>query len=419
MTARAARFVPTAAGVLSLIGLVAGALLAAIWHWEGAAVIAVLLAGCWLCGIAVVFRRVSYRVEIAPDAARVVVGRECDAVVTVHAGRQANPPTVLRIPVGEATASVPVPRLRPGQIWRHSLALPTHRRQVLTLGPATAVRADPLQLMSRTTVVSEAVEIYVHPATVLPGYDATGLLRDIEGVQAPRLSPADVAFHALRDYVPGDDRRYIHWPTTARTGKMMVRQFEETRRFQHVVVLDTRWESYRTGASSRRGAREAAELAVSMAISVGLDAVHQDRDIGMWLTRGEPLPVVSARTLLDAAAEVEFVTDGDDDGARPRSSRSARADRSDAPSLAESVHQILRGQPQVSAVTVFTGSGAETSELRRAVQRIPVTATALVVQTQAPAPDDQDQLSRFQLEHAHGFRAARLRDLLRIAEVVR
>lgn len=408
MTGRSARFLPTAAGALSLAGLVVGILLALLWHWEGGAVMALLIAGCWLCGIVMVFRTVSYRVEIAPDAARVVVGRDCDAVVTVHAGRQANPPTVLQIPVGESTAAVPVPRLRPGQIWRHSIALPTHRRQVLTLGPATAVRADPLQLMTRTTVVSDAVQIYVHPTTVLPGYDATGLLRDIEGVQAPRLSPSDVSFHALRDYVPGDDRRYIHWPTTARTGRMMVRQFEETRRFQHAVLLDTRWESYR-GSSSRRGAREAAELAVSMAISVGLDAVHQDREVGVWLTRGAPLPVASARTLLDAAAEVEFVED--DDGARTRSASTPPE------SLAESVHRILREQPQVSAVTVFTGAGVDTEQLRRAAQRIPVTATGLLVQTLAPA--EADRLSRFQLEHAHGVRTGQLRDLLRIAEVVR
>ena len=36
-----------------------------------------------------------------------------------------------------------------------------------------------------------------------------GVLRDIEGAVTQDLSSSDVAFHALRDYVPGDDRRAL------------------------------------------------------------------------------------------------------------------------------------------------------------------------------------------------------------------
>src|SRR5699024_9984886 len=83
--------------------------------------------------------------------------------------------------------------------------------------------------------------------------------RDLEGTPSSDLSSSDIAFHALRDYAPGDDRSHVHWRTTARTGKLMVRQFEETRRSHVVVALDDLAEHYASD--------EEFELAVSAAAS--------------------------------------------------------------------------------------------------------------------------------------------------------
>ena len=46
-------------------------------------------------------------------------------------------------------------------------------------------------------------------------------------------------FVSLREYVPGDDPRLIHWPTTARVGTLMIREHVELRRPEFTVVLDT------------------------------------------------------------------------------------------------------------------------------------------------------------------------------------
>ncbi len=46
-------------------------------------------------------------------------------------------------------------------------------------------------------------------------------------------------FVSMREYVAGDDPRMIHWPTTARTGTLMVREHVEVRRPEFTVVLDT------------------------------------------------------------------------------------------------------------------------------------------------------------------------------------
>ena len=75
------------------------------------------------------------------------------------------------------------------------------------------------------------------------------------------LSSSDVSFHALRDYVAGDDRRNIHWKTTARTGRLMVRQFEETRRAHLLIVLDLDHEAWGSDEEFEDGVSAAASLA--------------------------------------------------------------------------------------------------------------------------------------------------------------
>ena len=44
----------------------------------------------------------------------------------------------------------------------------------------------------------------------------------------------------MRGYQEGDDLRRIHWPSVARTGELMIRQDESTRRASGLVFLDTR-----------------------------------------------------------------------------------------------------------------------------------------------------------------------------------
>jgi uncharacterized protein (DUF58 family) len=45
-------------------------------------------------------------------------------------------------------------------------------------------------------------------------------------------------YHALRNWRPGDSRRWIHWRTTARVGDLMVRQFEQQRDYDLVLLVE-------------------------------------------------------------------------------------------------------------------------------------------------------------------------------------
>jgi hypothetical protein len=68
----------------------------------------------------------------------------------------------------------------------------------------------------------------------------------------------------MREYVTGDDLRRIHWPSVARTGRLMIRQDEATRRSTATVFLDNRLDVLGPRGSA------AFERAVSVAGSLGV-----------------------------------------------------------------------------------------------------------------------------------------------------
>ncbi len=54
------------------------------------------------------------------------------------------------------------------------------------------------------------------------------------------LQHSAAEFFTMREYVTGDDLRRIHWPSVARTGQLMIRQDESTRRSTATLFLDNR-----------------------------------------------------------------------------------------------------------------------------------------------------------------------------------
>jgi uncharacterized protein (DUF58 family) len=56
--------------------------------------------------------------------------------------------------------------------------------------------------------------------------------------RARRHPAAQADLHGLRAFRSGDSPRWVHWPTTARRGELMVREFEEMPTDSLVLVLD-------------------------------------------------------------------------------------------------------------------------------------------------------------------------------------
>lgn len=336
-------------GVVSPLGWVVAATVAGLWllgaafGWQEALIAALL--GTLLFGLAVAFilGRSAYAVELDLTRTRVAVGDRAVGSVSVS-NTSAKPllPAALELPVGAATAIFQLPRLKPGQLHEDLFTIPTQRRAVIVVGPVRSVRADPLSLLRRQVFWTEPTDLFVHPRTVALVGSAAGFIKDLEGLPTKDLSSADVSFHALRDYVPGDDRRHIHWKTTARTGQLMVRQFEETRRSHLAVSLSTNLQEYASDVEF--------ELGVSVAGSIGLQAIREQRNLSV-LTQDGPLRSETGRNLLDDMTRIE-----------------GRNQRLTAVDLARTTADTV---PNASVVFFVVGPNVTPSQLRSAAASVP------------------------------------------------
>ncbi|WP_378146050.1 DUF58 domain-containing protein [Cnuibacter sp. UC19_7] len=343
-----------------LAGLVAGLLLG----WTELVVIGTAcLVLALVCALLLLGRRAG-RMEISVAERHVVAGAHATVSVTVHntTSRRLRA-TEAELPVGERIESLALPGVPAGGDAAASVVVQTLRRGVLRLGPVRVVRRDPLGLARREVSRSDARDLYVHPQTVDLAVASTGLLRDLEGLASHDLTDSDMAFHTLREYVPGDDRRHIHWRSTAKTGSFMVRQFEQTRRSHLVVALSTRPGDY--------ASEEEFELAVSIAASIGVRAVRDATTVSVLASTGSArtvsLTVRTPRDLLDDLSVVHPV--------------------SGAPGPARITRGIAESGSGASVVLLVCGSTVTTRDLRSAAAALPpeVEVVGLVADPEANA----------------------------------
>lgn len=333
-------------GWVALASLVLAVVVGLDRSWSELTAVATALAVVLLVAVAWVAGKTAYDVEIALDSERVQVGDDALGRLLIrNRGTRSLLPTSIELPVARAVASFDLPALGRRDEHEELFAVPTRRRGVIPVGPVVSVRADPLHLLRRAQRWTEQVELFVHPHTVVIDSGHAGFLKDVEGVTTQDLSSSDVSFHALRDYVPGDDRRAIHWKTTARTGRFMVRVFEETRRSHLLLLLSVRPEDYATPDDF--------EMAVSSVASLGLQCLREDRDLSVVTQTGR-LRYPSGRGLLDELSRIELVP-----GAAP------------IPSLAEDGVALV---PGASIVALVTGGDVEAAALRAADRAAPLDA---------------------------------------------
>lgn len=270
-----------------------------------------------LLAIAALFLITTKSLEVASkvERDRVVVGEPLIGSLSVeNMGRTVSLPTQVNLPIGERIAEIAVPFLGVSGKFHQELAIPTERRGVIPVGPPGATRSSPLGILVRDTIWGRAQHVFVYPVTVrLPSTEA-GLLRDLEGDPSARIVNDDLAFHAIREYAPGDMRRQVHWKSTAKTGRLMVRQYEETVRSELIIALDTREEAYRDAHEF--------ELAVSAAASLALRGLQDGRHLRFVAGPETPmygsadrlklfdLQTRTRRTLLDDTARVRWTDRG-------------------------------------------------------------------------------------------------------------
>jgi len=281
------------------IGAAVACLLIGWWlGWAELLTAAVFLAVIVVAAVVFLVGRQSYRVAIDFSRLRVRVGDIAEAGLTIsNAGARSLLPCTFIVPVGRGSDAFFVPRLKAADQHYESFRVPTSRRTVIPVGPVRSSRGDALGLLKREATWTDVCELFVHPLTVSLGDSSTGFLKDLDGSPTDALTSSDIAFHALRDYVVGDDLRHVHWRTSARIGKLMVRQFEETRRSHTVVCLSMSPEDYADADDF--------ELACSTAASLAQQAIRQKHAVTVYVP-GKALNTATEQAMLDECSRLEF-----------------------------------------------------------------------------------------------------------------
>ena len=339
--------------------------------------------------------RSSCAVDLDLPQNRFVVGEPGAASMLVrNTSHRRMLPLRMELEVAGLAVSVPIPSLHGGAGHIVEVPLPTRRRAVIDLGPLRAVRGDVFGLIRRVVQWPVHRQVFVHPRTVRPSSSLPGYVHDLEGEESTKRTASDLSFHTLREYVPGDDRRFIHWKSTARNGTLQVREFLQTHRSQVGVVLsgssfDYHWPGDRDvvrdsdlesgddggpeptaegirdeagGQPPQPGAEDEFEIAVGCAASMVAELVRQRRDV-VTDAAGREIRGVTADSVLDQFCPVNPAVD--------------------APDLIFQTRRLVRRHPRVSLVVLIFGSSVGAAQIRAAVRSCPPGASVLALRTRS------------------------------------
>ena len=171
-------------------------------------------------------------------------------------------------------------------------------RGVYTFGPLRLVSSDPFGLLVRERVLAGHTELLVYPLTV--PLDWLGLVpRDLFGTHhAVRLLEDPLYSVGVREYVPGDDPRRVHWQATARLGRLQSKVYESATRRTLALFLDARTSAHPalTGFDA-----PLLELMVCAAASVASWATQQGGAVGLY-ANGVLVENENTRPMLAAGA---------------------------------------------------------------------------------------------------------------------
>lgn len=184
-----------------------------------------------------------------------------------------------------------LPGYNPGRVigcgsntsYRWNAKLTCRRRGVYRLGPHQLVLGDPFHLFTLTITFPESETVLIYPRVLhlppvqLPQGSTTGSARR----QRPLWGAQPAA--TVRDYQFADSLRYVHWPTTAHRGTLMVKELETEPSGAVWIVLDLD-----QAAHSGEGDLGTLEYSIIVAASLTSQLVHSSdqRAVGLFTISG-------------------------------------------------------------------------------------------------------------------------------------
>ncbi|GIV97505.1 MAG: hypothetical protein KatS3mg057_2162 [Herpetosiphonaceae bacterium] len=188
---------------------------------------------------------------------------------------------------------------------RWAIRTPCTMRGKFIIGPVTIQTGDPFGIFRFSRVDLETYDVLVYPATIdLPSFRLP--VAELQGGQDIRFRTFHVTpnVSTVREYVPGDSFNRIHWPSTARTNRLIVKEFELDPSADVWLVLDMEervHQSIGLGAMQPSDIRPGRELrlpesteeyAVTATASLARHLLSQGRNVGLlaWGQHREIIP---------------------------------------------------------------------------------------------------------------------------------
>ncbi|HDD54774.1 MAG TPA: DUF58 domain-containing protein [Chloroflexi bacterium] len=151
------------------------------------------------------------------------------------------------------------------------------QRGIYTLGPTSLETHDPLGIFTVRIDYSETVNMMVVPRVVpLPQIEIAPGGRTGEGKSTSTGLERTIVAGGVREYIPGDSLRWLHWPTTARLNKPYVRVFDFSPASNWWVLLDMD-PAVHTG----EGQNSTEEYSVILAASLVHEGLQQGKMAGL------------------------------------------------------------------------------------------------------------------------------------------
>jgi uncharacterized protein (DUF58 family) len=215
-------------------------------------------------------------------------------------------------PIPHATGSRVLTFLRARQKRIYTARTWLTNRGGFPLGPTTVTAGDPFGIFRVSKSYPAGPSLVVVPMIfpVTQFLSPPGLL---PGGKAIRRKSIDITPHAsgIREYVPGDPMKRIHWPTSIRRGQLMVKEFEQDPQAEVWLFLDTHKNSHvmKSGEEfdlppvddlfllRRRQVKlppATLEYAISIAASLSHYFIQQRRAVGLVSASGRMYKVISA-----------------------------------------------------------------------------------------------------------------------------
>jgi uncharacterized protein (DUF58 family) len=268
----------TRTGAAALIAGVTALMLGLQLGWTAFDLLGLGLLVVVALGLGTVVRPARLVIERQIQPARVPKGSLAIAFLSfANRGRTTIATTVANQPFGPTQVRTIIPRLRPGERGTRTYRLPTTRRGIFDVGPVEVTRRDPFDLFRVSSRHGQPERIWVYPRVLAFHPLPAGQTRHLEGPSSDTSPQGNITFHRLREYVVGDDLRLVHWRSSARTGRLVVKHNVDTSQPYSVVLLDQRPSRY---------TEESFESAVDVATSVLVAASANKAPVELRLSDG-------------------------------------------------------------------------------------------------------------------------------------